>query len=204
MIAELLELDEIQTPLYPPRKRWTRVECESLEATGLWDCEQLELIDGELISRMGKKRLHVTVLALVQKWLIVIFGGNFVNVEAPIDVAPEDNPTNEPQPDLLVLKKPTWTNKGNPQPGDIRLLIEVSDTTLAFDMRTKARLYARAGIVEYWVVDAVGRRVIVHRQPGAGRYADIVWFTEGENVSIAGQELVVRDAFPPQETLDQG
>jgi hypothetical protein len=40
-----------------------------------------------------------------------------------------------------------------PRPGDLRLAVEISDTTLGFDLTTKAELYARAGIVEYWVVD---------------------------------------------------
>ncbi len=57
----------------------------------------------------------------------------------------------------------------NPQPGDIRLLVEISDTSLKYDLSVKAALYARAGIFEYWVVDVNGRRLIAHRDPeGAG------------------------------------
>jgi len=42
-------------PVDPPRKRWTRAECAALEASGLWDQQRLELVQGELISKMGKK-----------------------------------------------------------------------------------------------------------------------------------------------------
>ena len=88
----------------PPRKRWTRTEYAAAEASGVFDRQRLELIDGELFNKMPKKRPHVAALALLLEWFLRVFGGRFVNSEAPIDVAPEDNPTNEPQPDLIVLK----------------------------------------------------------------------------------------------------
>jgi len=49
-------------PLIPPRKRWTRAECAALESSGVWDQQTIELIDGELISKMGKNRPHVNAL----------------------------------------------------------------------------------------------------------------------------------------------
>ncbi len=142
----------------------------ALETSGIWAQQHLELIEGELISKMGKKRPHANAIAVVHAWLLRVFGENFVNQEAPIDVAPEDNPTNEPEPDLIVLSKPSREFKDNPQPSDLRLVVEISDSTLGFDLTTKAGLYARARIVEYWVVDIPGRRVIVHRDPQEGQY----------------------------------
>jgi Uma2 family endonuclease len=187
-------------PGYPARKRWTRAECQTLEATGLWERERLELIEGDLISRMGKKRPHVNTMLLVMKWLVDVFGALYVTPEAPIDVAPGDNPANEPEPDLAVLAQP-WSvfESANPGPADVRLLVEVSDTTLAFDLKTKARLYARAGIAEYWVVDIGGRRIVVHRGPRDGAYDDVTSYREGESIeplSAPGMNFSVRDAFP--------
>ena len=129
-------------PIEAPRKRWTRAEYEALEATGLWEQEKLELVGGELISKMGKKRPHVSAMSSVQEWLTEVFGKGVVNAEAPIDVAPEDNPTNEPQPDIIVLKRRSWEIKSNPLPADLNLVVEISDTTLGFDLKTKAELYA--------------------------------------------------------------
>ena len=123
------------------------------------DRERSELIDGKLISKMGKKRPHVNALVAVQAWLVRTFGAQLVNPGALIDVAPEDNPTNEPEPDLVVLSKPSREFQANPRPGDLRLVVEISDSTLGFDLTTKAELYARAGIVEYWVVDVAARAV---------------------------------------------
>jgi Uma2 family endonuclease len=183
----------------PPRKRWTRAECATLEASGLWDQQRLELVHGELISKMGKKRPHVNALVAVQAWLVRTFGEQFVNPEAPIDVAPEDNPTSEPEPDLVVLTKPTREFRdANPRPGDLRLVVEISDTTLGFDLTTKAELYARAGIIEYWVVDVAARRLIVHRDPREGLYRSVTAYGEQESVSplaLPDFEFRVLDAF---------
>ena len=130
-----------------PRKLWTRNQCEQLEQAGLLDQQRLELVDGELINKMGKNRPHVNAMAMMVKWLSQFFDLELVNQEASIDVAPEDNPTNEPQPDLVVLKKPTYLiSTANPRPEDVHLVIEISDTSLYFDLTKKAALYARAGI----------------------------------------------------------
>ena len=171
----------------PPRKRWTRSECEVIESTGLFDQERVELIEGELISKMGKSRPHVDAASLLAEWLIPLFGGRFVNSEAPIDVAPEDKPTNEPVPDMIVLKRSySGFRSATPQPHDLQLVVEVADTSLTFDLTVKAALYARAGIVEYWVLDVSGRRFIVHRDPQDGRYRSIVAFSDQECVAPLG------------------
>jgi Uma2 family endonuclease len=177
----------------------TRAEGALLESSGLWDQQRLELVHGELISKLGKKRPHVNALVAVQAWLVRTFGEQFVNPEAPIDVAPEDNPTNEPEPDLVVLAKPSREFRdANPRPADLRLVVEISDSTLGFDLTTKAELYARAGIVEYWVIDIAGRRLIVHREPREGVYGSVTACSQEECVTTlasSGAEFRVGDAF---------
>jgi Uma2 family endonuclease len=186
-------------PMEPPRKLWTRSECLAIEATGVWGQQKLELVEGELISKMGKKRPHTNALIFVLAWLVRVFGEQYVNPETPIDVAPEDNPASEPEPDLVVLAKPSREfGSANPRPGDLRLVVEISDSTLGFDLTTKAGLYARAGIVEYWVVDVVARRLVVHRDPGKGLYQSVTVYNDRENVSplaAPGCEFQVGDAF---------
>lgn len=200
MSRTLTETPSRQITPAPPRKRWTRSECAKLEAAGVFDQQRVELIDGELIDKMGKKRPHVDTIAVLFGWLMQVFGPRFVNPAAPIDAAPEDNSTNEPEPDLIVLKSSYsgfWS--ATPQPGDLELVVEVADTSLAFDLTAKAALYARAGIVAYWLVDLPGRRLIVHRNPEGGRYQSVVAFFEEENVSplaSAASSLRVGDVFP--------
>jgi len=133
---------------------------------------------------MGKNRPHVNAFRLMLIWLQKTFGSAFVDPEAPIDVSPNDNPSSEPEPDLIVLKRECATFVlGNPQPQDIRLLVEISDSTLTYDLSVKAALYARAGIMEYWVLDVGGRRLISHRQPMGGRYASVIIYSEHESIA---------------------
>lgn len=137
-------------------------------------------------------------------WLIQVFGGRFVNTEAPIDVAPEDNPTNQPVPDLIVLERAYaesssfWSS--TPQPHDSALVIEIAaDTSLAFDLTVKTALYARAGIAEYWVLDILGRRLLVHRQPEGGQYVTVTSYSQDESVAplaAPGSSLAIGSLFP--------
>jgi Uma2 family endonuclease len=199
MPTAITDTPSVPPPLDPPRKRWTREECETIEATGVWDQQRLELIEGELISKMGKKRPHTNVMVIMHEWLLRVFGAQYVNQETSMDVAPGDNPINEPEPDLIVLSRPSREIRGgNPQPSEIRLLVEISDSTLSFDLTTKARLYARAKIVEYWVVDIPGRRIIVHRDPQEGQYRSVIAYSEQESVNPLASphhEFEVASAF---------
>jgi Uma2 family endonuclease len=161
--------------------------------------EPRELVAGVLISKSGKKRPHVNALVAVQAWLVRTFGAHFVNPNAPIDVAPEDRATNEPEPDLIVLARPSREFRdANPRPADLRLVVEISGSTLGFDLTTKAELYARAGIVEYWVVDVAARRLIVHRDPRQGLYRSVTAYSEEETVTPLAspqEDFRVGDAF---------
>ncbi len=172
------------TLVEPPPRRWTRAEYVALDETGLLNGQHVELVEGELISKMGKKRPHVTALTLMNAWLTEVFGKHFVNPAAPIDVAPEDNPTNEPEPDVIVLNRDMFEiEAGNPVASDLHLVVEAADSSLNLELTTKASLYARAGIVEYWVLDVRGQRLIVHREPRGGRYLSIAAYSRHEMVS---------------------
>jgi len=190
---------ELPANLDPRRKRWTRLEYDELYSSAWLNGQRLELIEGEVLDKMGKKRPHGNSLKLLRRWLDVVFGWRLVDHEMPIDVAPEDNPSNEPEPDLIVLKRDMSDfTKENPRPEDLQLVVEVADSSLGLDLTTKAALYARAGIVEYWVLDVAGRRLIVHRDPQAGRYRSVVAYGEHESVAPLGAPesfLRVGDVF---------
>lgn len=185
-----------------PRKRWTRREFEELSNGPLIE-ERFELVDGDLVSKIGKNRPHSYSFLRIYKWLIATFGFDFVSPEAPIDVAQMDNLSNRPEPDLALLNQNVFELvRTNPQPDNLRLVIEISDTTLAFDLSVKARLYAKAEIVEYWVLDVSGRRMIVHRDAQGGKYQSVVAYSETERIaSLAAPaaELRIADVLPPVE-----
>ena len=116
-------------------------------------------------------------------------------------MAVSDNETSEPEPDVAVLAQTaTAYSERNPSPADLRLVVAASDTTLRFDLSTKAALYARAGIADYWVVDVTGRQIFVHRQPTANGYTEITAYTADEEIAtLARPDAPVRVAalLPP-------
>ena len=92
--------------------------------------------------------------------------------QSSLRVQSADDKTNKPEPDILLLDKPLLNVKGDElASGEVRLLIEVGDTTRDYDLGTKAALYARAGIPEYWVISVEERKIYVHTAPtAAGEY----------------------------------
>lgn len=185
---------------FPGRKRWTRDDCAFLERVGFLP-ERYELIDGEIVSKMGQNQPHAIAVTLFLKWLIAVFGGDFVLSQLPVEVADADRPNYQPQPDLAVLVQQVTTYLTEPPgPGDLRLVAEVSDSTLRGDLNTKASLYARAGIPEYWVLDVTGRRLFVHRNPTNGVYTSTERFDETESVATEaspGNATTVANLLPP-------
>jgi Uma2 family endonuclease len=83
----------------------------------------------------------------------------------------------------MVLRTEITKLIESPQPEDVLLLIEVAASSLGFDLSVKARLYARAGIVEYWVLDVEGRRVIVHRGSDGQTYQSVLVYGLTEQVA---------------------
>ncbi len=184
----------------PNRIRWTRAQCEAIRDAGVLT-GRYELIDGEIISKMGQKRPHTYVIKRVMVWLARRFGLEFVQVQSTIDISASSPQYDEPEPDAAVTaERNTAYVDRHPGPADLLLVVEVSDTTVGFDRTTKAALYARAGIREYWVVDLSGRQVFVHRTPAAEGYADIAAYAEGESVSTLARPndaVRVADLLPP-------
>jgi len=184
MPSALLTPQTTIVPASPPRKLWTRAELSAIESTGLLVGQKLELIEGELILKMGKNRKHSIGLLLMLDYLISVFTQPYLQQEMPIDVHPEDVHTSEPEPDLVVLKHPALSIRvGNPRPTDIRLVCEISDTWVNFDLSIKAALYSRASIQEYWVLDLINSRLIVHREPSVAGFQSIQAYGPDESIA---------------------
>lgn len=156
----------------PRAVMWTREDCRKFEADGVLPA-RWELVQGEIISKMGTNVPHSMFAHVVSTWLNTVFGRACVLPTCSIDVAPEDNPTSAPEADIVVVNRPASEFHQQPTPGDIVLLVEVSDTTLAFDLGSKAQLYARAGIQEYWVVDINSKKIDQHREPSPEGYRSL-------------------------------
>ena len=166
----------LQTPniSFVSRKKWTADECDQLERYGFLP-QRYELLNGEIVNKMGQNLPHAFGVSGITFYLYGFLTRNEVISQTTVIVAPEDAPSNRPQPDVAVLTSATRKpGLVTPTATDLRIVVEVSDSTLTDDLDYKADLYARAGIPEYWVLDINGRRLIVHRLPVDGKYTSIV------------------------------
>lgn len=164
-----------------PQRRWTREEYERLVELGiLRPDERLELLDGEILVMSPQGTSHASCSVLAQQALEPLFAGAFHRQHSPI--ALDDH--SEPEPDLAVVRGSVreFLHR-HPTPADILLLVEVSDSSRAYDLERKARSYPRAGVPEYWVLDLVRRELIVHLDPAADEYRTIEHRRPGDRVT---------------------
>lgn len=139
-----------------------------LEAGGFDEDARVELLDGLLAAMSPKTRAHENAVAWLARWLMtaVDLAGYEVRVASPLTLG-----SSEPEPDLSVIA----IDAPRPyHPGSATLVIEVAVSSLERDLGIKRRLYARAAVPEYWVLDLDGRRLVVHRDARTGDYADVV------------------------------
>jgi Uma2 family endonuclease len=182
--------------VYPPRKRFTRDEVEQMLHAGIFVGQRLELIDGELIDKMGQDPPHSHTLRIVHAWLIKIFGER-TQMQQPIEAGAADRQRSLPEPDFSILAefKDDYRRR-HPRGDELLLSIEVADTSLRFDSTVKRDLYARAGIPEYWVLDINARRLIVHKNPVEGKFQEVITLPENASVSIGGAQITVSQLLP--------
>ena len=183
-----------------PRKKFTSDEVRRMLDSGIFAGQRFELIDGDLIEKMGQNPPHASAIHLALEWLADLFGVARIRVQSPIDAAIVDSERSFPEPDIAVLRerKPDFLHR-HPRGSELLLVIEVSDTTLYTDASTKRDIYARAAVPEYWVVDLNNRRIIVHRAPAAGVYTEITALAENETIapeSESSQSIPVARLLP--------
>jgi Uma2 family endonuclease len=145
--------------------------CRMAEVGVLSPDDRTELIEGEIVDMPPIGSRHAAAVILLTKRLIQALGDSAdARAQAPVRFLPRS----EPQPDVAVVwHRADGYREAHPTAQDVLLLIEVSDTTLRYDLEVKASLYATHGIPEYWVVDLVNRRVVRHRAPSGARYTQI-------------------------------
>lgn len=179
------------------RKRWTRSECRQLMDLGILEEARFELIHGEIILKMTQHERHVFTCQQVQRALEAIFGSEYVRMAAPIAIADHE----EPEPDAAVMTHTgrDYLRLGTPPPEDVRLAVEVSDSTLRFDRTVKRGQYASAGIPEYWIVDINARALHVLRQPLGGDYTEEQTVTVGDTIrplAAPAAAIAIADLLP--------
>ncbi|MGI8981902.1 MAG: Uma2 family endonuclease [Pirellulaceae bacterium] len=133
-----------------------------LAEQGLLENESVELVEGLLVRKMPKNPRHVTIVRRLRQLLEAMLAKKWhVRLQDPIALA-----GSEPEPDLAVIDgKEDDFQQRHPGSSEIGLVIEVSETTLRWDRGFKKRMYARAGVPVYWIVNLVDNQIEIHTQP---------------------------------------
>jgi Uma2 family endonuclease len=141
---------------------------------------RVELIDGEVIKMAPIGSGHSgSVEYLGHRLRQGIGDAAFVRTQNPIRLGLRL----EPEPDLSIVRpRADFYRRGHPTPSDVFLVVEVADSTLTYDRDTKGPRYARAGIIEYWIVDLANDRLLVHRGPADGAYQSVEILTREDAV----------------------
>ncbi len=186
--------------MFPNRYRWTVEACDRLIELGFLE-DHIEVLDGEIISKMGQNPAHSNALKRLMRVLSSLYGLDVLWIQSPVALPAPDNVYSEPEPDIAVTyeSEDAYADR-HPGPEDLRLVVEVSDTTLRTDLIVKARLYARAGIAEYWILDINARKLYIHREPVGGEYTVITVHAETETIVLAvhpDAPIGIADILPP-------
>lgn len=180
------------------RRPFTVAEYDQMVANGiLRDDDRVELIEGEIVEMSPIGSPHAACVRKVQHVLPRLLGDRIqISVQCPVAI-PD---WSEPNPDVALLKpRADYYAAAHPRPRDVQLLIEVADSTFAYDTKTKAPLYAKGGIREYWVIDLNTNRVLVYTRPRGGEYSIIRTHGLGDRFTsqrFPGIEFKVRDLIP--------
>ena len=172
-------------PEWVERRRIDVHEYHRMAAAGLLDeNDRVELIEGELVAMSPVGVGHVgCVMALTRLLTATVGNGGMVSVQNPVRL----ELFSEPEPDLVLLRNRADDYRTLPvAPGDVLLLIEVSDTSLRYDRELKAKLYARHGIGKYWIVDVAAKSIVTHGTPGEDGYANVSIHHPGTSLPLPG------------------
>src|SRR5690554_3847041 len=134
----------------PAERRFTVEEYHAMARAGiLTEDDRVELLEGRIVTMSPIGSRHVEVVRrLTELFILRAREHAIVSAQNPVRL----DRHSEPEPDLALLVRKEAYAARHPRPDEVLLLIEVAASTLAFDLREKVPLYARAGIGEVWVV----------------------------------------------------
>ena len=144
--------------------------------------DRVELLAGEIIEMSPIGPRHAgSVSRLNTLFSSRLSTRVIVSIQNPILLRAEDS---EPQPDMVLLRpRADFYTRSHPEAQDVYLIIEVADTSLEKDREVKFPIYARAGILEAWLLDVSAGHIEVHRQPTPSGYGNVSLLHRGEVVT---------------------
>jgi len=168
-------------------KKFTISQYYLMSETGiLTENDRVELIEGEILEMSPIGTGHAVCVNRLAKVLFSSLSDEItISVQNPVRLSN----FSEPEPDFAILKgQPEDYESKHPEPEDILVLIEVSDSTIEYDRTTKAPLYARQKIHELWIIDLNALVVEVYRFPSPEGYQQIQVFRQDQSIAF--------EAFP--------
>jgi Uma2 family endonuclease len=164
-------------PLSEEIRPLKREEYDRLVALGAFADERIELLEGQLVPMSPIGPTHSSaVQKLVELLLPKLLGRASVFVQSPFGALD----SSEPEPDVAVVPFGDYHLE---HPTRAHLIVEVAESSLKRDRGVKQRIYARAGVPEYWIVNVEGRCFEVHTDPSADGYATRRVVEHGANLA---------------------
>lgn len=152
-----------------PRWRWTLAEFDKMIDNGLLtEDDRVELIEGELVPMAAKGNRHELIKTIVINWMFRRLADDEI---LTVELGWRPSAEVYLEPDIVIYLR-------GPQPSAVPapsalLVVEISDSSLRYDLDRKSRIYASLGVREYWVIDANTLETTVHLAPSAEGYADV-------------------------------
>lgn len=183
--------------------KWTIDDYHRMIEAGILANRSVELLNGEIVEMSPEGAAHSSLSTKARNYLSRLLGDRALIREGhPITLPLSQS---EPEPDLAIVQR--LQSSGNdeywdhhPYPENIYWLIELSDSSLRKDLESKARVYAAAGIGEYWVIDLKQMILIVMRDPVDGEYRSQTEWRQGTvhplafpEISVAAEQLLRGD-----------
>jgi Uma2 family endonuclease len=180
-----------------PTYRWSVDEYQKLGETGIFhEDERVELLNGEIVVMAPIGLRHMNAVRRLINTMARKYGKLcLVDAQNPLVIDGESMP----QPDLLLLRSDLDESHA-PTPEDVLLLVEVADSSLAYDSRDKRDAYARTGICEYWLLNLPRNQLHIFRNPRPQGYGtELIVHAEGSAAPLAFPEeaVALAEILPP-------
>lgn len=159
------------TIIAPDLYRWTIQEFQQMVTAGiLEEDDKVELLNGQIVYMSPVGRFHAACVSMLNEWFFqALKRAYIIRVQDPIVL---DN-LSEPEPDIVIAnRKADYYAQSLPKPEDVRLIVEVADSSLAKDKGVKLPLYAAAGIQEYWLINISKEQLEIYTLPSEESYAN--------------------------------
>ncbi|MEO1211690.1 MAG: Uma2 family endonuclease [Cyanobacteria bacterium J06638_20] len=181
-------------------KRWTVQDYHRMSEVGILPPgERTELLSGYITLIAAKGTPHVMALRLLATTLDTLLANEpvFVITQDPIQL----DDCSEPEPDLAIVQGTIQDYaEHHPRPDQVCLVVEVADSTLKQDCEVKDKLYAQAGIADYWVLDLNNRQLHIYREPTSTGYTRHLILAEPHQASPSAfpkLTLALTQILPP-------